>query len=252
MLIIDYSKYNKNLNALQYNDNFKFKSNTIYPALIIDFKNDYKYSISVIKKLDYLINFKKINFQTIFNNENISFIIANYSADIINALELLYVSDQSKRIEYVYNNTFNKLDYFWQNNPCDFCNNECIASRKGFNYHKYDGCCYSFEYDYRLFSKSFIKNIHKCQYLGTDKKCKTQNISCRLFVCKYLKKFKHLNIDLHNFLLVQCFYSKKQKLIIQDNFFKSKEEIIEKLNEENHTPYLLYNIFCLYRIKGSN
>lgn len=103
-----------------------------------------------------------------------------------------------------------------------------------------------------FFSKSFIKNIHKCKYLGVDKKCKTQNISCRLFVCKYLRKFKNLNIDLHDFLLVQCFYSKKQKLIIQDNFFKSKEEIIEKLNEDNHTPYLLYNILCSYRIKWSN
>ena len=87
------------------------------------------------------------------------------------------------------------------------------------------GCCYSFEYC-NFFETKFIKNIKLCEHL-INKTCSTKCITCKLFTCKYLKE-KHIKFDTHKILLLDCFFDKKQHLILNSNFFKTREDILNK------------------------
>ena len=243
-IILDVSELNSKIPYV----NFDLKSsyNKLNTALKIDFKNDFNYSIKCIKKL---ISFQKNNifFSTSYNGYNLKFIICNYSKDVIIALKALFINNIKERYIFLYNALVNELDFLWKsNNPCRFCNNICIASKNKATSHLENGCCYSFEYSKSLFN--FIDNIQLCKYLGDDKKCKTQNLSCKLFVCKYLKNNKLFNINMNKFLIIKTFFNNKQKLILKYNFFKSKEEIIAKLLETDSTPFLLYYLENKYHI----
>lgn len=133
---------------------------------------------------------------------------------------------------------FYLLDKKWNKNfPCNFCNNKCIAAREKFMDKEYDGCCYSF--DRKLFVK--VKK-EKCIHLKEDKSCDTKNISCKLFTCDYLKKNNIFNTSYEDYLLLKLFFNKKERLIIKYNFFKTREEVLSKLNEKNRKPYIIYLI----------
>ena len=230
--------------------NFDLKSKFNFQnfALKIDFKNDFEYSIKVIKKLE-LLEKSNINFCTNINNKKIKYIISNYSDEVIDALKSINIPNEKEKISFIYDSIFNSLDKIWaKNNPCNFCNNYCEAARNHRYVYQDDGCCYSFEYDNRLFSTSLIKNKQKCKYLGKDKRCTTKNLSCKFFTCKYLKNQKNFKLNPNNFLLYASLLNKKQKLIIMHNYFHSKEEIINKMIEKNKTPYLIYNLKCNYYI----
>ena len=134
---------------------------------------------------------------------------------------------------------FSKCDF------CDFKNDKCIANRNNSSKFKEMGCCHSFEYA-SVFSLNLLENVKICEYLK-NKKCSTKNISCKLFTCGYLKK-KKIKFNTRNILLLDCFFNYKQHDVIQFNFFKSKEEILEKLLEENHSTYIWYLIKREYMI----
>ncbi len=173
----------------------------------------------------------KIKFYFIANN-------SPYFEDVISCLKALYIKEKEERYRFIYDIVCADLDKkFEQCQFCDFKNDKCIANRT----HKIDfeqmGCCHSFELN-SLFSTKLLKNIKVCKYLK-DKKCTTQNISCKLFTCGYLRK-KKIRFDSHKILLLDCFFSYRQHDIIRYNFFKSKEEIIKKLMEENHECYIWY------------
>ena len=116
------------------------------------------------------------------------------------------------------------------------------------NIDQLDGCCYSFKMNNKLFSTKLIKDKCKCKFLGDDKRCTTQNISCKLFTCNYLKKAESFDIKLNDFLLVMAFFNSKQRLILKYNYFNSKEEIIDKLLEKSKMPLALYYYYDYYRI----
>ena len=237
---------NIKINSINFDINRK-NYNKLNHALKIDFMNDFKYSIKCIKKLQKLINIG-IDFSSNYNGLNVKFIISNYSNDVIDALKSLYIRNLKDKYTFIYDKTFHTLDLLWKKtNPCNFCNNVCIASRNHWTNHTENGCCYSFEYCNSPFE--FIKNIQLCKYLGSNKQCCTQNISCKFFVCDYLKKNNIFNIHMKDFLLVQAFFNHKQLLVLKYNFFRSKEEIINKLLEVNHFPFFLYYLKNMYRIK---
>lgn len=217
-------------------------------ALKIDFKNDYEYSLKCIKKL---LKLEKSNtqFLSVYNNLNIKYVVTNYTDEILDALKAICITDIKERYTFIYRSVYNSLSKIWiKNNPCNFCNNKCIATRTNKFINQDDGCCYSFEYTKTLFSTSLIKNKKKCKYLNQDKSCATRNISCKLFVCNYLKKSRKFNINIHNILLIMAFFSPKQILILKYNFFHSEEEIIDKLLEKNSNFYLFYLLYSQYRI----
>lgn len=243
-IILDAKDCPNNLKYIDFDQKTNYSQTN--SALKINFKDDIIYNTQCIKRLQYLEN-TNIRFCSQFNNYNIKYIISNYNQDIISALKAISIYNKHKKYEYLYDSIFKSLDEIWiANNPCKFCNNICIASRHNMTSHKEDGCCYSFNYSKSPFR--FIDNVKLCKYLDENKKCTTQNISCKLFVCNYLKKEKLFNIDMKDFILIQSFFSKKQQLILKQNFFKSKEEILNKLLEENNEPLIIYYLRNNYRI----
>lgn len=156
--------------------------------------------------------------------------------DIINSFKAIEIKDKVKRNEFIYDTICDMLDKKWNKaSPCKFCNNRCIASRNNYMDKEYDGCCYSFK-------RKRIGKVkkEKCIHLKDDKTCDTKNISCKLFTCNYLKKNKLFNTSFDDYLLLKLFYNKKEKLIIKYNFFKTREEVLNKLNEKNRKPYVIY------------
>lgn len=100
---------------------------------------------------------------------------------------------------------------------CDFKNNKCIANRLNKSAHKENGCCYI--------------NKDLCKFLK-DKKCNKPNIACKLFMCYYMEKkiIKFKSIP-KNYLLLDYFFNRRQKEILQRSYKMKKEEIIKKLLE---------------------
>ena len=243
----DQNESTDDIQFVDFNLKNKYKNNTNF-ALKIDFKNNKKYSIMCLKKLLYFEK-NNINFFTYFKNLKVKYIILNYNDEIIDALKAIFIKNIKNKYEFIYDNIFDKLDKIWkEKNPCDFCQNICISSRNSRFNSREDGCCYSFEYTKNPFSISPIKSEKKCQYLGSDKICTTRNLSCKFFVCKYLKKNNIFNLKMNNFLLISVFFNKKQKLILKYNYFCSKEEIISKLLEKNNLNLFFYYLFHQYRI----
>lgn len=245
--ILDLTEYNNNKFPIELFD-LKKKYSLNNNALLINFTNDFNYNLKCLKKLITLEN-SHINFNSVHNNLNIKYVISNYNDDILNCLIALNISDTEEKYLYIYDAMFSMLDKIWAKyNPCDFCNNLCVATREHKNVQQEDGCCYSFEYDYNIFSPSFIKNKQKCKYLGPDKHCTTENLSCKFFTCSYLKKYKNFNLRMEDYLLIMTFFNKKQQLILKHNFFHSKEELINKLLEKNSTPLSIYYLNNKYLI----
>lgn len=169
-----------------------------------------------------------------------------YTQDFINALFVLTLDDQKSKYKYIYDTTCKFLDnQFVCKNYCNFKNDKCIANRNKSVLHCDMGCCYSFEYS-GFFEPTFTKNDKLCEHLnGTS--CSTSCMSCKLFTCKELQK-RNIRFKLSDFLLINCFFNKKQHLILKYNFFKTREAIIEKLLEEDSSPYLIYYLKSKYRI----
>ena len=190
-------------------------------------------------KKDLIINNKKQGYKVlkkyIKKPYKYNIIINIEDEDLTNCIKATNIDDKNKRNEFIYDVMCNILDKKWNSNiPCNFCNNRCIASRNNFMDKEYDGCCYSFE------RKRFGKVLkEKFIHLQNDKTCDTKNISCKLFTCDYLKKNKIFNTNYDDYLLLRLFFNKKEKLIIKYNFFKTKEEVLRKLNEKNLKPYIL-------------
>lgn len=243
--IIENTSNINNLSFIEFDLNKKYQK--VNPAIKIDFKNDIKYNIKSIKKLINMQNKGNI-FSSKFEDKKIKYIITNENEDIKNAFKAMQIIDDKEKYTFIYDKIFNSLDLLWKKyNPCKFCNNVCISSKNRKKSHsKENGCCYSFNYSKNPLK--FIDNVNVCKYLGDNKECKTQNLSCKFFVCNYLKKNKLFNIDMKDYLLLESFFNNKQKLILKYNYFKSKEEIINKLLEDDKLPYFIYYLNSYYRI----
>ena len=167
----------------------------------------------VIEEKDRKNKYKK--FKKYIDNKD-----AIIETDPINELEEAFIKafnekDIKKRYEFIYDYMCKYLD----NNVCilcDFKNDKCIANRLGKSVHKENGCCY-------------FRNEGFCK-LFKDKKCTNPNISCKLFMCEYVEKniMKKKSLP-KNYLLLDFFFNKKQKEILQRSYRKKKEETISKL-----------------------
>jgi hypothetical protein len=250
----NYNVINKNELEL-FNIDYKFFSfykhySQNNPALFIDFKNNVRYSILCIKKL-LLFKEKNIIFNSSSNGKNIKYIISNFPEEIPDALKAIEINNKKDLYTFVYEQTCNKLDKIWKKyNPCNFCNQICAASKENPVYLKPDGCC-ARAFDLSLLKKRKIftkDSIHPCKYLGKTNGCTTQNLSCKFFICNYIKKNKLIQINPKHLILFQSFFSEKQKLILTFNYFHKKEELINKLLENNNDSIFWYSLKQKYFI----
>lgn len=227
-------------------------SNNIF--IMVDMNDSFEYVKFVIKNIKKLVEGCEKNNIKLGNSKNQINIIALvehnnsiYLNDLIDAFKVISMKTNKEKYGFIYDNVCKSLDNeFYCKNICDFKEDKCIASRNGRSCHEKMGCCYSFEYA-GLFDFRIVKNVKVCKYLQ-NKKCSTSNISCKLFTCRYLKE-KNVCFDSHKILLLECFFNKKQHEIIKSNFFRTREEILDKLLEKNKDTYLWYYIFSKYMIK---
>ena len=222
--------------------------------IIMKPSNTYSEAKLLIKNLIALQKICKIfniNKNFTFNNKNMLGIIlknnSSYESDFTTTLLAL----NEETLEGMYSKIYNQVcdfldDEFKRNNLCDFKNNQCFANREGTSAHSTMGCCYTFKYSQNPFAKELLTNVKQCQFLDCNR-CSIKSISCKLFTCKSLQK-RGIKFDSHKILLLDCFFNKKQHLVLNKNFFKTKDEIINKLLENNHEPYFIYYLNGKYRI----
>lgn len=221
--------------------------------IVINLDNSYSNSKSIIKNLITLKNLsEELNIQLgIMSKDSnfLGFIEPNnsiYFSDLINSLKAICILDKQKQYEFIYDTVCDYLDMeFKNNNFCKFKDDACIGNKNGQTSYSDMGCCHSFQHS-KFWSPTFIENMKLCSYLDC-KTCSIKCISCKMFTCKYLQdkgiKFNHKNI-----LLLDCFFNKKQYLVLESNFFKTKNEIVEKLMEKDNNLYIWYYLKRKYAI----
>lgn len=199
--------------------------------LVIDFKNDIKYTISLLRFLKY---HKKDKFGVNYNNGVIRFAIKNNSPEVITAFKAMYIENYEDKVVYLYDELMKYLDKQWaESNPCDFCNNICFASRND-KISKYrnepNGCCnYAFDYEKRIRLALGLIKYETCKYLDEGKGCKTANSACKIFACRTIRHQKNFYINPKELILLQVFFNNKQRFILTSNYFISREMILEKV-----------------------
>lgn len=141
--------------------------------------------------------------------------------------DILKMENFRKIYSYIYDTICDDLDEkFSQNNYCDFKNDKCIAQRTVKTAHETMGCCYMHTYSKIM---SMPIDLGLCRYLQ-NKECSQECITCKFFTCKYLKK-QNIIFSLEDYEIFKYFFNNKQKRIINESFFKTKEEIITLLME---------------------
>lgn len=154
--------------------------------------NDYKKLVNGIKLYKSFL-YKK----TIFETDN---------KDLEVFIKYLNIKDKRKRIEYIYDEIIKELDKR-SSDLCDFKDGKCKIQRKN-NSLNTNGCCL------------------RCRNLKNNSCC-TKNISCKLFYCPSIRKeykvTKMKDIDLFKVLSI------RQKIILNNDFFSTREEVIEDL-----------------------
>ncbi|MFA5602213.1 MAG: hypothetical protein WDA21_00530 [Bacilli bacterium] len=136
------------------------------------------------------------------------------SKEISHILNAFNIKDIRKKYEYIYDTVCDCLDNLFMNNKyCDFCNDKCNANREGCTRHSNNGCCY-------------IRG-KLCKHLKNHS-CTIKCISCKLFVCRYLKR-NAIKIKVNDIKLLKYFFNRKQKEIIEYSFYTPKDKIIDRL-----------------------
>ena len=141
--------------------------------------------------------YKNVRFESNIDDEEVK--------DIIKALN---IKKRSKRIEFIYDYCCDKIDKFYAGKDlCKFKNNQCII-------HQIPNCTY----------KNGCCRI--CSY-QSNKGCTTRNLSCKLFYCDKVKQ----NNEIIKFrdLKILKLLTLRQRLMVYENFFASREEFLTEL-----------------------
>lgn len=217
--ILDSVKPNENkLKKMVYTTKkLKIKSNE--PIAFTIYAKDIKNS-----KVKYLKKIKKIRFDK--RPKKVQIIVTDYTEkaqddikDLIKAIKIQSLSDTEMKYDYIYENVCNYLDNkFICDNICEFKENKCIAKR---DYNLTCGCC-------RHYKSLFSNKLIQCEYL-VNNRCTTKCISCKLYTCDFLIKYKGIRFRINDIFLLKHFFNPIQKLIIFSSFFKTREYIMRKL-----------------------
>ena len=170
--------------------------------------------------------------------------------DIANILISNLYKTKYAKYSYIYDKVCEKLDKnFIINNYCDFRDNKCVANRDTDNIERDNGCCHSFIRNKSIGPSNSTEELTLCKHLGDDKRCTIKSISCKFFVCQYLKR-KGVYFDILDNFLLHSIFNRKQLDVIHINFFKTEDEIVKKLitTEYNLMPHKLFILFKMHLI----
>ncbi|MBQ6404985.1 MAG: hypothetical protein IJJ63_02910 [Bacilli bacterium] len=185
-----------------------------------------KLVININNKDDLNIFYSKLKYYLLFHNKevmviNMDNIDEKEQKDLLMIEKAFNIKNKYQRLEYVYQTLCDILDKDIEKNICEFDKNGlCIAQRKGKCPSKINGCCGT------------------CQYIG-KKGCTITSLSCKTFYCSYLQKTKK-PINYKNIKLYQYFLSIPQKLIIEANFWNTKEDNLKLLYKANIFTWLFH------------
>ncbi len=211
----------------------------------------------VVKKIFYKYKKKNYTFGVDYNSVHYLGDVHTTSKDINDEIAIFIASrifnTRRETYTYVYDKLCDILDYqFISRNICDFRDGRCIANRNcSYMPETANGCCYSFKRNLGLAhaqkKADFLdKNVplEQCEHLDTEKGCKVKCLSCKFFVCSYVKETK-IYFDILQDVLVRATFNLKQCQVIHINYFKTEEQTINKLLEAKKSilPYSLYMKF---------
>lgn len=177
--------------------------------------------------------FKKIKYYKTFLYNRVEFVsnIADEEIDsdiekneIQGIIKALNIKNKGKRVEFIYDYLCEMLDnYYDGKNICEFCDNKCLAQQFEGSTYK-NGCC-------RL-----------CKYQSSTG-CTSANLTCKLYYCEKVKS-KNKTIEYKDLKMMKLF-SLRQRLIIRNCFFSSREEMLLDLKMGS---IVLYAIRILFRV----
>ena len=163
--------------------------------------------------------YKKIWLYRIFKLLNFNFEVkftSNYvdnNEELIKTINILNTKGRKNTYSLIYDYACDVLDKKFCNNLCGFKNNVCISNRN--KHSELSSCCEGRD---RILCVHFNKK---------KKKCNIKSISCKLFVCSYLRK-KGIKNNVNEVVYLKYFLSIRQKLICYSSFFEDKDQVINK------------------------
>ena len=202
-----------NINTLTWS---KLKDSNEKLILKIDFaKINHKHYKSLLRKL-FRIKKRATRSNIFFGIEGNTTTLLGYiinhdpnnqkQIDFIHGINAIFHNNLYDMYNYIYDITCDYLDFqFASNNWCNFQNNICAAGRKM-------GCC---------------RKLRLCKHLKNNS-CSTRCISCKLFTCPYLWK-QGVQLKLEDILLLNTFFSKRQKNVLTLSVFNTKEILMRRL-----------------------
>ena len=164
---------------------------------------------------------KKYKIELFYNNDFVDIYCITENSitdkrliDIIEVVHAINLKNIREKFNYIYDAVCAKLDERRKTNYCEFENDMCVRDRKRGNDHN-NGCCE-------------CKGRGKCQYLDHGVCTLDSCMACKLFTCPTLKTMG-ITQSINDFVLTKCFFTNRQKDILQFSYWTPKELIIEKL-----------------------
>ncbi len=141
-------------------------------------------------------------------------------------VEALNIKDKRKRLEFVYDKSCELLDNdFYGCNLCEFKNNRCMHDR--IHAKSMDGCCRSND------------DKKKCPYIKNHR-CTIKCLACKFHICYLLRK-KGYKYRVNDIYLLKYLYNWKQKIIIYNDFFMTKEEVLKDVYRNSIIYWALFS-----------
>lgn len=126
-------------------------------------------------------------------------------------VEALNIKNKKKRLDFIYEKTCELLDDdFYGKNICEFKNNKCIHDR--LHNASCNGCCMNND------------GTKMCKYLDKGR-CKIKCLACKFHIC-YCIRQKGYKCKINDIYMLKYLYNWKQKIIIYNDFFMTKEEVL--------------------------
>lgn len=156
---------------------------------------------------------KKVKFEMIGKDQEVKKII-----------KALNIKKRKERNKFVYLSACNEIDKrLTGKNICQFENNQCLVQRIN-KYDRCDGCC----------------GYENC-VIPHEKGCETNNLACKLFYCKTMRK--QFDIPKAKDLKILKALNFRRQIIAQTSYFMSTENALKNVNRGSILYIILRDSF---------